>query len=99
MKKAICVIVLLCAISICAASSGWGADLMQPMVAAGPIEWSAQRSAFRPELWTEYNGRPMFTNADLPDFIKNKETIFKGVEVATGASVTKEALLLLSKKR
>ncbi|MCL2164736.1 MAG: right-handed parallel beta-helix repeat-containing protein [Oscillospiraceae bacterium] len=85
MKKLMHVFVLLCIFSICFVPAIWGAGF--------PTEWTSQRSALRPEQWTEFNGRRMFTEADIPDFIKNKETTFKGVKVATGATVTKEALL------
>jgi polygalacturonase len=62
-------------------------------MAAAPVEWTPERKAFHPEGWTEYNGRPMFTEDDIPSFIKDKETSFNGVAAATGASVTKEELL------
>jgi polygalacturonase len=63
-----------------------------PAVAV-PVEWTPERTAFHPESWTEYNGRKMFTEADIPSFIKNKQTTFNGVTAATGATVTKEELL------
>ncbi|MDR1650023.1 MAG: right-handed parallel beta-helix repeat-containing protein [Synergistaceae bacterium] len=68
-------------------------SLCSAAIAGAPVEWTPERTAFHPELWTEYNGRPMYTEKDIPSFITNKQTTFKGVAAATGATVTKEGLL------
>jgi hypothetical protein len=85
----------LCIIGIMVLSLGPVVTAAEPVEA--PVEWTSNRTGFHPEKMTKFFGIPL--TKTVPDFIRSGQTTFNGVQVATGASVTKEALLKEDRSR